>query len=100
MALADDVNSRHAFENRLRRWLIVIFCSRRSTGGQDSRVEWAANQQRKALLLGEWQEIVETVLFKQRVSAREQEAIERGFVGEANTGRYLVDPYADGPDHA
>ena len=32
--------------------------------------------------------------------AREQEAIEPGFVGEANTGRYLVDPYADGPDHA
>src|SRR4029077_10851193 len=87
VALADDVNSRHAFENRLRRQLIVIFCSWCSTGGQDSRVERAANQQRKALLLGEWQEIVETVLLKQRVSAGEQEAIERGFVGEAKAGR-------------
>jgi hypothetical protein len=41
------------------------------------------------LLLGEWQEIVETVetvLFKQRVSAGEREAIERGFVGKANAG--------------
>jgi hypothetical protein len=52
------------------------------------------------LLLGEWQEIVETVLLKQRVSAGEQEAIERGFAGEANTGRDLVDPDADGPEHA
>ena len=77
VALADDVNSRHAFEDRLRRQLIVIFCFWCSTGGQDSRVERAANQQRKALLLGEWQEIVETVLLKQCVSAGEQEAIER-----------------------
>ena len=45
VALADDVDSRHVFENCLRRWLIVIFCSRRSTGGQNPRVEWAANQQ-------------------------------------------------------
>jgi hypothetical protein len=100
VTLADDVDPCHAFENPHWRWLIIIFCSRRSTGRQNSRVEWAANQQRKTLLLGEWQEIVETVLLKQRVSAREQEAIERGFVGEANTGRDLVDPYADGPDHA
>jgi hypothetical protein len=38
------------------------------------------------LLLSEWQEIVETILLKQYVSAGEQEEIERGFVGEANTG--------------
>jgi hypothetical protein len=67
VTLADDVDPCHAFENPHWRWLIIIFCSRRSTGRQNSRVEWAANQQRKTLLLGEWQEIVETVLLKQRV---------------------------------
>ena len=33
-------------------------------------------------------------------SAGEQEAIERGFVGETNAGRDFVDPHADGPDRA
>jgi hypothetical protein len=52
------------------------------------------------LLLGEWQQIVETILLKERVSAREQKAIKRGFVGKATGGRDLVDPDADSPDHA
>ena len=51
------------------------------------------------MLLGQWKEIIETILLQKCVSAGEQETIKGCFLREANARRDFVDPDADCPDH-